>query len=110
MAGPSPIEMQYVPCDGCTACCHGVVILHPALGDDHTKFECDFVEGIGFKLMRKLDGSCSYLTPDGCSIWPKTPALCRAFDCRKYVELGLAASDPMRDDAIVAAGTERMKG
>jgi Fe-S-cluster containining protein len=98
--------MSDVPCNGCTACCHGTIVLHPALGDDPRKFDAVFVEGIGYRLRRKPDGSCIYLREGGCSIWPNTPGVCRAFDCREYVKLGLADDDPMADEAVSRRGKE----
>jgi Fe-S-cluster containining protein len=98
------MNLKSVPCNGCTACCHGPVILHPALGDDHRKFDAEWIEGVGYRLKRNPDGSCVYLREGGCSIWPNTPGVCRAFDCRDYVRSGLAAIDPMADDAIVHQG------
>jgi Fe-S-cluster containining protein len=99
--------MSDVPCNGCTACCHGVVMLHPALGDDPSQYETQTIEGVGMALKRKPDGSCHYLRTWGCSIWPHTPALCRAFDCRQYAASKWAALDPLRDERIIAAGLAR---
>jgi Fe-S-cluster containining protein len=96
-----------VPCNGCTACCHGVVVLHPALGDDPSQYETERVEGIGFVLKRRPDGSCHYLLEGGCSIWPNTPGVCRAFDCRAYAKSNWARLDPLGDPAIIAAGKAR---
>lgn len=94
--------MADVPCNGCTACCHGPVILHPALDDDPRLFDCEFVPQVGYRLKRKPNGDCTYLTDKGCAIWPNTPGVCRAFDCRKYVLLQL--NDPLKDSRVVAAG------
>ena len=32
------------------------------------------------------DGTCFYLTPNGCSVWDKRPDECRDWDCRDYVD------------------------
>ena len=95
--------MVYVPCNGCTACCHGPVMLHPALGDNPMRFDTEWTE-YGYKLLQNSDGSCIYVGPKGCTIWPETPALCRAFDCREYVRSGVYKFDPLGDEKVFAAG------
>ena len=47
--------LQAVPCAGCTACCRGPVILHPALGDDPAAFDAVFVLDVGYRLRRRPD-------------------------------------------------------
>jgi Fe-S-cluster containining protein len=79
-------------CNGCTECCHGPVMLHPSLGDDYRRYRTeDVYDGagnvVGKKLLQKLDGSCHYLGEKGCVIWGQHPAVCKAFDCRKYARL-----------------------
>jgi Fe-S-cluster containining protein len=96
-----------VPCNGCTACCHGPIMLHPGLGDDATKYEAELTP-YGMKLKQKPDASCIYLDDYKCSIWPNTPAVCRAFDCRAYVRAGLHLRDPLGDEAVTAAGKARL--
>lgn len=93
---------EHVPCNGCTACCHGTVMLHPALGDNPSEYIHERLPGIGTMLARKGDGSCIYLEKSGCSIWERRPALCRAFDCREYIKLAL--DDPEYDEAVFQAG------
>jgi Fe-S-cluster containining protein len=103
------IELTKVDCNGCTACCrHGVVVLHPALGDNPLDYNTQEIPGVGMALKRNRDGSCHYLTDKGCSIWPKTPAVCRAFDCRAYVRSAWAAFDPLVDRDVLAAGFARL--
>lgn len=110
-----------VPCNGCTACCKRELIgLYPEQGDLAERYETvDAVNpltGRPFKaLAQKPDGDCVYLTERGCSIHDKRPAICRAFDCRRFVrDLGTRA-DRRRaikarqiDPAIVEAGLTRM--
>ena len=98
------VDLVHVPCNGCTACCHGVIVLHPALNDNPLQYETEQVPGFGMVLKRKPDGSCHYLNSSGCSIWPNTPAVCRAFDCRVYASSKWAELDPLRDEAVIAAG------
>jgi hypothetical protein len=82
-------------------------MLHPALGDDPTKYEHEEIKGIGAALKRKADGSCHYLADNGCTIWPNTPALCQAFDCRAYVAMAWASLDPLANRDVIAAGMAR---
>ena len=63
------MDLINVPCNGCTACCHGVIVLHPALRDDPSQYETEQLPGFGMVLKRKPDGSCHYLNGNGCSIW-----------------------------------------
>lgn len=99
--------MTIVPCNGCTACCHGVIVLHPALGDDPSTYETVEIPGVGYALKRNPDGSCHYLAGDKCSIWGRAPGVCKAFDCRVYAKSKWAALDPLRDDRVIDAGIER---
>lgn len=101
------VDLVNVPCNGCRACCHGVIVLHPALRDDPSQYETEEVPGFGMVLKRNPDGSCYYLNNNGCSIWPNTPAVCRAFDCRVYANSKWAELDPLRDEAVIAAGKVR---
>ena len=99
--GRRPVS-AYVPCDGCTACCRGEqIILHPEDGDDPSQYETvpakrsgglDRIEEIyGLKydgalaLKQKPNGDCIYLGEKGCTIHDHRPAICRTFDCRKFV-------------------------
>ncbi len=99
--------MADVNCNGCTACCHGPIVLHPAMGDEPRNYRHHFVEGAGLVLDRNDDDSCIYLQAGGCSIWSKRPAICRAFDCRVYALSGWTAYDPLRDESVIAAGLRR---
>lgn len=70
-----------VPCNGCTACCwNDRVFLGPQ--DDPAAFKWH-EEGGYAVLDRKADGSCVYVTPEGCSIHGKAPAICKRMDCRE---------------------------
>lgn len=76
-----------VPCAGCTACCRGeAVCLQP--GEDASQYETEEIDhplvGRVTVLKRKPDGSCCYLSGEGCTIYDRRPALCRAFDCRRF--------------------------
>lgn len=79
-----------VPCNGCVACCkHEVVVLFPEKGDDPSQYDCVEIEieGVVEKrhaLRHKDNGDCVYLGEKGCTIYDRTPAVCREFDCRTY--------------------------
>lgn len=102
--------MVDVPCNGCTACCYGPIALHPSLGDDPSKFHHEYKPGYGLFLARKEDDSCLYLGEGKCTIWPNTPAVCRAFDCRVYTKSKWSKIDPLRDERVIAAGLQRING
>jgi Fe-S-cluster containining protein len=78
-----------VPCQGCTACCRGeLVVLFPEDGDDPARLEHVELPGgeLGplLVLKHRENGDCVYLGPQGCTIHDRAPAVCRAFDCRTY--------------------------
>jgi Fe-S-cluster containining protein len=100
--------MKPLKCDGCTACCEtGTIVLHPALGDDPSRYDCELVEGIGYVLKKKPDGTCIYLGDGSCTIWGWHPGVCKAFDCRVYVASRWMQIDPYRNEKVVKAGLER---
>lgn len=81
-----------VPCAGCTACCKNeLLILHPEMGDDPANYETmavinplDRKPAVAIKM--KPNGDCWYLGEDGCTIHDRAPAICKEFDCRKFVQ------------------------
>lgn len=85
-----PVLRAEVPCDGCTTCCKGdLLVLHPEMGDDPSQYETRAIEHplTGepvFALANKKSGDCVYLGEGGCTIHERAPAICRAFDCRKF--------------------------
>jgi hypothetical protein len=91
------VQEHSVPCDGCTACCErDMVFLHPELGGRYA-------------LAHGPDGSCVYLTPTGCGIHPRRPAVCREMDCRTFLDMPqaqvehLVASGALPAQVIAAA-------
>lgn len=69
-----------VPCNGCTACCkHDRVFLGPR--DDPKAYRWHVEHGYAV-LDRQADGSCVYLSANGCSIHDKAPSICKRMDCR----------------------------
>ncbi|EAB4417365.1 hypothetical protein D7B12_18205 [Salmonella enterica] len=110
-----------VPCNGCTACCKGDAIsIHPELGDVAADYETvpHFIPELAAKgivmLAHTPKKECVYLSPAGCKIHGKAPALCREFDCRKFVKhLGYTRSRKLArqgaiDMAVIRAGQSRM--
>ncbi|HWS65686.1 MAG TPA: YkgJ family cysteine cluster protein [Steroidobacteraceae bacterium] len=78
-----------VPCNGCTLCCKGdLIVLHPEDGDDPSQYET-YVERSPLTgkpvlaLMRNAKNECVYLGHDGCTIHERAPLICREFDCRR---------------------------
>jgi Fe-S-cluster containining protein len=99
-----------VPCNGCTACCHGEVALQPELGDNPAEYRTEQIDGLVGKLIvlqRNADDTCVYLDGDKCSIWTRRPWRCRVFDCRAYAQDPMVHADPARDERVIAAGLER---
>ena len=85
-----------VPCNGCQACCtNELLILHPEHGDRPGDYltkvvRHPFTGEIVLGLQQKDNGDCIYLGERGCTIHERRPAMCREFDCRRFVE-GLLA-------------------
>lgn len=98
--------MADVPCNGCTACCRGPIVLQPAHGDDPRQYVTEHHPKWGLKLIEHEDGTCGYLQAGKCTIYHNRPAVCRAFDCRTYAR-GWGKHDPLSDRAVIQAGLER---
>jgi hypothetical protein len=111
-----------VPCNTCVACCRSgqALLLHPGQGDDVGSYDVvvstDAETGKPvFRLAAKEDGSCTYLGPSGCTIYPRRPLLCRSFDCRMhYLILPRQDRDnlvrlKMSSRAVFTAGRARLK-
>lgn len=83
--------------------------MHPALGDDPSKYDTIVHHGevVGVWIKVQDNGDCIYRGVDGCNIWKDRPALCRAFDCRKY--LRIADKFPVVDPDVIARGRELME-
>jgi Fe-S-cluster containining protein len=92
-----------VPCDGCTLCCRGdLIILHPDEGDRLSEYETEIVRNpvttrYDFALKRHADGACVYLGEGGCTIYGRRPVICRSFDCRRVAQAALSARLAGRD-------------
>jgi Fe-S-cluster containining protein len=109
-----------VPCGKCRACCrHQFVVLFPEHGDDVTSYEHEeaMLQGGGIVniLATREDGACVYLDEaTGCTIHERAPAVCRAFDCRRFflgqtrAERRLAERNHKGKSAIFAAGRTRL--
>ena len=78
-----------VPCNGCTACCHGdLVFIHPECGDIASEYQTmrmahPITNQMGDALQHR-NGSCIYLGAIGCTIHARRPSMCREFDCRRF--------------------------
>lgn len=113
------VPQEHVPCNGCVACCrHELIFLYPE--DDQRQYltrpATNPLDGrLGLALAQQPNGDCVYLGEAGCTIHDKAPAVCRAFDCRRWV-LGLGDRAAIRrglkagayDKAVVAAGKARL--
>ncbi len=78
-----------VPCNGCKVCCQKeLVVLFPDRGDIAANYELmkvPLADGSTLDIVaQKPNGDCVYLGDHGCTIYDRAPAICRAFDCRKY--------------------------
>ena len=77
-----------VPCNGCTACCHSVIMLLPDGGDAVETYDHEIktiAPGLtGPVLKQNADGSCIYLKDNACSIHERAPLICQSFDCRGW--------------------------
>lgn len=115
------VQTATLPCDGCTACCRSDAIsLHPELGNlvESYKTESHIVPQMaesGIRMLaHKPGGSCIYLGDEGCTIHGKAPALCREFDCRRWVRrMGYTKSRKLVKEglismAVVNAGISRL--
>jgi Fe-S-cluster containining protein len=108
MLPPKPPRSD-VPCNGCTACCRGdLIVLHPEDGDDITAYETERM------LKRTAENNCIYLGPEGCTIHDRAPVICREFDCRRMFKM-LSRKERRRaikigfmDQEVLAAGRERV--
>lgn len=84
-----PWATNAVPCNGCTLCCRNdLIVLHPDEGDDPSQYETVAITnpltGKGaLALNTKPNGECTYLGPNGCTIYERRPLICREFDCRR---------------------------
>jgi len=79
---PTPLRVPEakVDCGPCRACCYQAVIL----ADGEEGYDVETIatpQGPARFLRRRPDGSCVYLTEEGCGIHPYRPACCRRFDC-----------------------------
>jgi hypothetical protein len=67
-----------VSCGSCQACCRAG---YPIEMDD------------GTVLPPRADGTCPKMIDGACSIYDDRPAVCRNYDCRRYVFAGVAPND-----------------
>lgn len=90
LAHPRPPDAM-VPCGACTACCHHtLIVLLPEHGDKPELYDSfaalnPLTGEMGRALKQKPNGDCAHLGPGGCEIYDHRPAICRAYDCRRYL-------------------------
>lgn len=111
-------ERASVPCGTCNACCHGdAVTLRPDHGDhlDDYLYEMAALPVFGlWPVLKKVDGHCVYLKDGRCSIWSRAPAVCRAFDCRRFylsrsrAERRRMVREGLGGQAVMKAGKDRL--
>lgn len=113
-------QRSNVPCNGCTACCQGdMILLHPEHGDDPKQYAChDEVNPIDGKTYKTLDhqanGNCVYLGESGCTIHDRAPIVCREFDCRIMFSMldrntrRRMVSSKLFSKEVLAAGRKRL--
>ena len=75
-----------VPCNGCRVCCRKVVVaLFPDRGDVVANYETTQLtleNGSTLDIhAQNPNGDCVNLGDQGCTIYGRAPAICRAFDC-----------------------------
>jgi Fe-S-cluster containining protein len=116
-----------VPCNGCTACCRNELIVIVDEDGDPAQWEtfelpmpeAAMVAKLGLQvpeggvrcLAQKVDRSCIYLGPQGCTIYDRRPIMCRAFDCRKIMRsFGMVAAVQMiaNGNEVARAGVARL--
>lgn len=107
-------DIVRVDCGSCHACCRNqLVTLQPI--DDPLSYDCDVMDtpnGPLYALRHKPNGDCIYLGDDGCTIYGRQPAICRAFDCVGFVTLwprSRRRAAGMKVDDVFRAGQERQR-
>ncbi|MDH7512389.1 MAG: YkgJ family cysteine cluster protein [Clostridiales bacterium] len=105
-------------CQVCGACCHNKAIQidpHEALrlarnlGLTTTAFLHVYVEKGGKVLRLKPNGSCVFLTPEGCSVHPDRPLVCRLFPLGQIIDTNgqeLFGVMPLHPDCLGLLGEE----
>lgn len=71
-----------IKCNSCKKCCEGDTIT--LLPEDNPRlYKTKLIEGKRV-IAKNKKGNCIYLGSSGCTIYFNRPAMCVAFDCRKY--------------------------
>jgi hypothetical protein len=83
-------------CHRCMRCCRDKVVqvnpyeiarLARRLGQTTAQFRKAWTEGgAGGLLARKEGGACVFLTPEGCSVHPDRPLVCRIYPLGRFVD------------------------
>lgn len=89
---PGSAAFSYA-CQRCLRCCHDKLIqvnpyeaarLARRIGVSTTTFAAEHLED-GVFLRRKEDGSCEFLGPEGCTVHPDRPLVCRLYPLGRHV-------------------------
>jgi hypothetical protein len=89
-----------VPCGDCRVCCQlELLMVNVKHGEDvpglQTYTRMGVAEPIPTRYVCKgADGVCVHLGPNGCEVYDSRPAVCREFDCRKWL------INPQWDDPV----------
>lgn len=93
----SDIEAK-VPCNGCTICCQGDLIIiekqemrngavRMDIRDDASEYLTQTMSNGDVVLQHQKNGDCIYLDrKKGCTIHDRRPLVCREFDCARLVK------------------------
>jgi Fe-S-cluster containining protein len=101
-----------IDCGNCRKCCKGHQLIALVEEDNRAEYQChEFAPG-QWAVDRTEDGDCVYLGPQGCTIWGKHPAVCRAFDCVAFVRRmdqgAFVDMGPRLDNAVIREGRKRL--
>lgn len=89
------LEVQ-VPCDGCDKCCRGPYAVHVMKHERKKYDQVTWNQDDQTWEIPRVDGECVYLGKEGCTIHKDRPYVCRMFDCRTHMVVGIG--DPNNKD------------
>lgn len=74
-----------VPCNGCSECCYYKSVEvkpHEETPEALAVLETEVADDGSLLLRKRPDGACTHLGPNGCTVYPHRPRVCRLYDCR----------------------------
>ena len=105
---PNKEITRQLDCNGCVACCIGENIHLDAKVQDQYETELDDKGEV--ILAHKEDGRCFYLGTDGCTIYPRRPAQCKAFSCVWMARTqGIQAMQKLCTDEVIRQAIFRVR-